>query len=128
MRHVCPSSWRNSQLRNGGRRTIEGAIYAETIPFNETRAFERLAITVDRFRRDPNRENRREALQLAGHGPLWSKYGAISGMFAAYRIEMALYGALPVSVLLLGQMVFWQVAPVLKVFISMMNSLGDVSG
>ena len=56
---------------------------------NETRAFERLAITVDRFRRDPNPENRREALQLAGHGPLWSKYGAISGMFAAYRIEMA---------------------------------------
>lgn len=28
-----------------------------------------------------------EILQLAATGPLWSKYGAISGMFAAYRIE-----------------------------------------
>ncbi len=31
-----------------------------------------------------------EILQLAGTGPLWSKYGAISGMFAAHRIEAAL--------------------------------------
>jgi hypothetical protein len=34
-------------------------------------------------------ESRMEVLQLAAEGPLWSKYGAISGMFAAYRIEMA---------------------------------------
>ncbi|MDW8308901.1 MAG: type II secretion system F family protein [Verrucomicrobiales bacterium] len=31
---------------------------------------------------------------------------------ANYRIEIALYGALPVSVLLLGQMVLWQLIPV----------------
>ncbi len=34
--------------------------------------------------------DRIETLQLAATGPLWSKYGAISGMFAAYRIERAL--------------------------------------
>lgn len=43
---------------------------------------------------------------------------------ASYRIELALYGALPVSVLLVGQGVFWQVAPILRLFIMMMNSLG----
>jgi type II secretory pathway component PulF len=43
---------------------------------------------------------------------------------AAYRIELALYGALPVSVLLLGQMVFWQAVPLLKTMISLMNNLG----
>jgi hypothetical protein len=31
-----------------------------------------------------------EVLQLAATGELWTKYGAISGMFAAFRIEMAL--------------------------------------
>jgi len=30
-----------------------------------------------------------ETLQLASSGPLWSKYGAVSGMFAAFRIERA---------------------------------------
>ncbi len=34
--------------------------------------------------------NRVETLQLAANGPLWSKYGAITGMFAACRIERAL--------------------------------------
>jgi len=33
---------------------------------------------------------------------------------AAYRTEMALYGALPVSILLLGQMVLWQVLPMFR--------------
>jgi hypothetical protein len=56
---------------------------------NERRAFERLATALDRIHLNPSREDRLEAVQLAGHGPLWSKYGAISGMFAAYRIEMA---------------------------------------
>ena len=45
---------------------------------------------------------------------------------AAYRTEMALYGALPVSVLLLGQLVFWQVYPMLQIMIRLMNSLGDM--
>jgi hypothetical protein len=56
---------------------------------NERRAFERLATALDRIHLNPSREDRLEAVQLAGHGPLWSKYGAISGMFAAHRIEMA---------------------------------------
>ena len=47
---------------------------------------------------------------------------------AAYRIEMALYGALPISILLLGQMVFWQVAPFYRALTLMMNTLGDMGG
>jgi len=47
---------------------------------------------------------------------------------AGYRIDMALYGALPVSILLLGQMIFWQVAPLLKSMIGIMNMLGDTGG
>jgi type II secretory pathway component PulF len=47
---------------------------------------------------------------------------------AAYRIELALYGALPISILLLGQMVFWQVTPLFRAMISMMNMLGSLSG
>ena len=42
---------------------------------------------------------------------------------ASYRIEMALYGALPISILLLGQMVFWQVVPLLRSFTWFMQSL-----
>jgi len=45
---------------------------------------------------------------------------------AAYRTELALYGALPVSVLLLGQMVFWQAAPLFQAFIAFMNMMSDV--
>src|SRR5262249_6217087 len=33
---------------------------------------------------------------------------------AAYRTELALYGALPVSILSLGQIVFWQLAPIFR--------------
>ena len=47
---------------------------------------------------------------------------------AGYRIDMALYAALPVSILLLGQMIFWQVAPLLRSMIWMMNFLGDTGG
>jgi type II secretory pathway component PulF len=47
---------------------------------------------------------------------------------ASYRIELALYGALPISILLLGQMVFWQVAPMVQQLIALMNMLGNVSG
>jgi type II secretory pathway component PulF len=45
---------------------------------------------------------------------------------ANYRIEMLLYGALPVSVLLLGQMVIWQAAPMIRALVWMMNMLGDM--
>jgi type II secretory pathway component PulF len=45
---------------------------------------------------------------------------------ASYRIELALYGALPISILLLGQMVFWQAVPLFGSMIRMMNWLGDM--
>jgi type II secretory pathway component PulF len=47
---------------------------------------------------------------------------------AAYRTELALYGALPISVLFLGQMVFWQAAPLFRQMVWMMNMLGDMGG
>ncbi len=45
---------------------------------------------------------------------------------AGYRIELLLYGALPISILLLGQMVFWQIAPLFRSLIWLMNLLGGV--
>jgi type II secretory pathway component PulF len=47
---------------------------------------------------------------------------------ASYRIEMALYGALPVSILLLGQMVLWQAIPLVRSMSWMMNVLGSDMG
>ncbi|HTL56663.1 MAG TPA: type II secretion system F family protein [Candidatus Limnocylindrales bacterium] len=47
---------------------------------------------------------------------------------ASYRIEMALYGALPISVLFLGQMILWQVIPLLHAMTLLMNALGDMGG
>jgi type II secretory pathway component PulF len=47
---------------------------------------------------------------------------------ASYRIEMALYGALPVSILLLGQMVLWQAVPLMRSLVWLMNMLGSVGG
>jgi len=44
---------------------------------------------------------------------------------ASYRIEMVLYGALPISILLVGQMVFWQVAPVFRALSWFMNYFND---
>ena len=47
---------------------------------------------------------------------------------ASYRIELLLYGALPVSIILLGIMVIWQAAPLMQSFVWMMNALGDMGG
>jgi type II secretory pathway component PulF len=47
---------------------------------------------------------------------------------ASYRIEMALYGALPVSILLLGQMVLWQAVPLVRSMTWMMNMIGWDAG
>jgi type II secretory pathway component PulF len=47
---------------------------------------------------------------------------------AAYRTELLLYGALPVSILLLGQLVFWQAAPLFRTLAWFMNMLGDMGG
>ncbi|TAL03569.1 MAG: hypothetical protein EPO07_05985 [Verrucomicrobia bacterium] len=47
---------------------------------------------------------------------------------ASYRIELALYGALPISLLLLGQMIFWQIFPMLRNMVWLMNMLGSFGG
>jgi hypothetical protein len=41
---------------------------------------------------------------------------------------MALYGALPVSILLLGQMVLWEAMPLFRSLITLMNMLGNSDG
>ena len=43
---------------------------------------------------------------------------------ANYRTDLLLYGALPVSLLLLGLMVFWQIAPLVKMMTGLMDSIG----
>jgi type II secretory pathway component PulF len=43
---------------------------------------------------------------------------------AAYKTDLALYGALPISILLLGQMIFWQVVPLIRALTQVMNTLG----
>jgi type II secretory pathway component PulF len=45
---------------------------------------------------------------------------------ASYRIELALYGILPVSIILLGQMIFWQAAPLFQSMSWLMNTLGSM--
>jgi type IV pilus assembly protein PilC len=47
---------------------------------------------------------------------------------ASYKIELLLYGALPISILLLGQVVLWQVAPIFRTLVLLMNSLGAFGG
>jgi type II secretory pathway component PulF len=47
---------------------------------------------------------------------------------ASYRIELALYGALPVSILLLGQMVLWQAIPLMRSMTWIMNAIGSDTG
>lgn len=66
-------------------------LFAARLSSRERKAFEQLAIACRRLR-DPRTdpEAKEEILGLAATGPIWSKYGAISGMFAAWRIERAL--------------------------------------
>jgi hypothetical protein len=56
----------------------------------EKRAFSQLALAAKRLGQHTDGGARAEILQLASTGPLWSKYGAISGTFAAFRIESRL--------------------------------------
>jgi len=65
------------------------SLFTWTPSMAETHAFAQLATAIKRLKQPGDEADRLEVLQLAGNGPLWSKYGAISGMFAAYRIEMA---------------------------------------
>lgn len=43
---------------------------------------------------------------------------------AGYRTELLMYGALPISVLLLGTMIIWQAAPVFRTLVWFMNAIG----
>jgi type II secretory pathway component PulF len=65
-------------------------------------------------------------VQSGGEDPAagFQKASEIYAARAAYRTELALYGALPISILLLGQMILWQVFPLLRTFIVMMNTIG----
>jgi type IV pilus assembly protein PilC len=47
---------------------------------------------------------------------------------ASYRVELALYGALPVSVLFMGQMIVWQLLPFIQGLTSILNMLGGTGG
>jgi type IV pilus assembly protein PilC len=47
---------------------------------------------------------------------------------AAHRVEMLLYAALPVAVLVLGGLIFLQTYPLLRVFVGMLDSLGGNGG
>ncbi|HET9950723.1 MAG TPA: DUF5700 domain-containing putative Zn-dependent protease [Candidatus Eisenbacteria bacterium] len=66
-------------------------LFAAKVGGREKKAFDQLALACRRIR-DPRTDpdSRAEILGLAATGPIWSKYGAISGMFAAWRIERAL--------------------------------------
>jgi type II secretory pathway component PulF len=69
-------------------------------------------------------------VQSGGEDPAagFQKASEIYATRAAYQTELALYGALPISILLLGQMVLWQVFPLLRTFIVMMNTIGGSGG
>jgi type II secretory pathway component PulF len=58
----------------------------------------------------------------------FQKAAELYGARASHQIELVLYGALPVSVLFLGQMIFWQVAPLMQAMTHMMRALGDTGG
>jgi type II secretory pathway component PulF len=47
---------------------------------------------------------------------------------AGYRADLALYGALPVSVLFMGQMIVWQLLPFIHGLTSILNMLGGSGG
>lgn len=55
----------------------------------ETHAFERLNAAIRHVRLADTRARRSEIAEMAVAGPTWGKYGAMSGMFAAHRIEAA---------------------------------------
>jgi len=68
------------------------SIFTSRVPGSrEVKAFNQLAAACRKLRdRNADMGGRTEMLQMASNGMLWSKYGAISGMFAAYRIESRL--------------------------------------
>ena len=71
-------------------RTGADTLFAARPGSRERKAFESLA-TACRKLRDPriDASGRGELIDMAASGPMWSKYAAVSGMFAAWRIERA---------------------------------------
>ena len=69
-------------------------------------------------------------VQKGGEDPAagFQKAAEIYQARASYRIELALYGALPVSILLLGQMVLWQAIPLFRSMTWIMNAIGSEMG
>jgi type II secretory pathway component PulF len=69
-------------------------------------------------------------VQRGGEDPAagFQKAAEMYGARAAHQIELVLYGALPISILFLGQMIFWQVAPMMQAMGQMMRVLGDSGG
>lgn len=69
-------------------------------------------------------------VQRAGEDPATGlqKAAEIYRARAGHRMDLALYGALPMSILLLGGMVLWQLGPLVLTIVNLMNSLGDASG
>lgn len=65
-------------------------------------------------------------VQQSGEDPAagFQKAAEIFQARASYRIELALYGALPVSILLLGLVIVWQVAPLMQSLVWVMNMIG----
>jgi type II secretory pathway component PulF len=69
-------------------------------------------------------------VQTGGEDPAsgFQKASEIYQGRATHRIELALYGALPISILLLGQMVLWEAMPLFRTLITIMNMVGDSGG
>jgi hypothetical protein len=44
---------------------------------------------------------------------------------AAYKTDLALYGALPISILFVGLLVFWQLVPIIRAFAGILDYLGN---
>lgn len=67
-------------------------------------------------------------LQQGGEDPAggFQKAAEVYQARAGYRVELALYGALPLSILLLAQMLIWQVMPLFRNLVWFMNMLGDM--
>lgn len=69
---------------------------------------------------------------VASSGENWAtgfrRAAEIYGARAHYRIELALYAALPISILLVAMLVGGEVAPVIASFARLMSSIGDMGG
>jgi hypothetical protein len=65
------------------------SLFTWKLSTRETHAFERLREAFRHVRPGTSRSRRSEVAELAVAGPTWGRYGAISGMFAAHRIEAA---------------------------------------